>query len=400
MRKDLSFTLITLIIYFIIGRAANNPKLMIDSSDTSRQITYVKDKDEIGIVDLKGKIIKQIKDKNTANVSLTWSPDGSSLSYIQSKNDSVYLKIYSSKEDTIRNICTIKIDTLDNLNVPVLKWSKNGKYIYFSDNSGINMVDLNGKKELLAHWDAIRDFDISPDDNTIACTNGDSLFTANLVDHRVDSTSTVSYNFVSITKDKINRLLYLSGLNDILLAAGKNIIVLDTKHNEYQNIYKASDLIYWIGMDPATRNIYYLSGVPTIHRELKNLFNEDMFIYFAWQYYDLLNRTDYIRFGKTGTLGIGYNGFPLGKMKQRVQGHFDLCKINMEGKEFERIETRNETVTSVMPGLSEDGKYITLILNKRNSLKKLFIISTENRSKLQLTKKGYHSFPTWRPIPK
>ena len=398
MRKDLSFTLITLIIYFIIGRAANNPKLMIDSSDTSRQITYVKDKDEIGIVDLKGKIIKQIKDKNTANVSLTWSPDGSSLSYIQSKNDSVYLKIYSSKEDTIRNICTIKIDTLDNLNVPVLKWSKNGKYIYFSDHSGLNMVDLNGKNELLVHWDAIRDFDLSPDDNIIACTNGDSLFTANLVDHRVDSASTVSYNFDSITKDKINRLLYLSGLNDILLAAGKNIIVLDVKHNEYRNIYKASDPIYWIRMDPATRNIYYLSGVPTIHRELKKLFDEDMFFYISYEYYTLLNITYPIRLNKTGLMGIGYHRLPTGKMKQRVQGHFDLCKINMEGREFEKIESRNETVTSVMPDLSEDGRYITLILNKRNSLKKLFIISTENLSRLQLTKKGYNSFPTWRPI--
>jgi hypothetical protein len=400
MRKNLSFTLITLIIYFIIGSAANNSKLIIDSSDVSRQITYVKDKDEIGIVDLKGKIIKQIKDKNTANASLTWSPDGSCLSYIQSKNDSVYMKIYSPKEDTIRNICMINIDTLDNLNVPVLKWCKNGKYIYFSDNSGINMVDLNGKKESLAHWDAIRDFEISPDDNTIACTNGDSLFTANLIDHRVDSASTLSYNFDSITKGKINRLIFLSGSNEILLAAGKNIILLNTKHNEYRNIYKASAPIYWIGMDPGNRNIYYLSGVPTIHRELKKLFDEDMFIYFAWQYYELLNRTAYIRLGRTGTVRIGYNGFPLGKMKQRVQGHFDLCKINMEGKEYERIETRNETVTSVMPDLSEDGKYVTLILNKRNSLKKLFIISTENKSKLQLTKKGYNSFPTWRPIPK
>ena len=355
-----AFLSIFVCISLVLGCASKN-NLMITQKDMSKSMAFIKDKDEIGIINLKGKILKSLREKNTANTSLSWSPDGNVFSYIQSKNGSVYLKLYNPSENTCQNLCTISIDGEENWNVPVLKWSKNGKYIYFSDHSGFYLVNLSGEKELLAPLDAIRDFDVSSDGSALAYTEGTDLFITNFVDNQINSDSNMSYNFKSVTNDKINHITFFPESTDILLAVGKNIIVLDRKNNEYRNVQKAPDPIYWLQMDPVTKNIYYLSGVPTIHRELDNL-------------------------------------FPGEKMKQRVQGHFDLCAVSMNNLEISKIISRRESVTSVMPSLSPDGKYLTIVANSLNSVKQLFIISTKNNSTKRLTKKGIYSFPVWKPL--
>ena len=355
-----AFLSIFVCISLVLGCASKN-NLMITQKDMSKSMAFIKDKDEIGIINLKGKILKSLREKNTANTSLSWSPDGNVFSYIQSKNGSVYLKLYNPSENTCQNLCTISIDGEENWNVPVLKWSKNGKYIYFSDHSGFYLVNLSGEKELLAPLDAIRDFDVSSDGSALAYTEGTDLFITNFVDNQINSDSNMSYNFKSVTNDKINHITFFPESTDILLAVGKNIIVLDRKNNEYRNVQKAPDPIYWLQMDPVTKNIYYLSGVPTIHRELDSL-------------------------------------FPGEKMKQRVQGHFDLCAVSMNNLEISKIISRRESVTSVMPSLSPEGKYLTIVANSLNSVKQLFIISTKNNSTKRLTKKGIYSFPVWKPL--
>lgn len=355
-----AFLSIFVCISLVLGCASKN-NLMISQKDKSKSMAFIKDKDEIGIINLEGKILKSLKEKNTANTSLTWSPEGNVFSYIQSKNGSVYLKLYNPSENTCQNLCTISIDGEDNWNVPVVKWSENGKYIYFSDHSGFYLVDLSGNKELLAPLDAIRDFDISSDGSTLAYTDGTDLFITNLVDNQINSDSNMSYNFKSVTNDKINHITFFPESTNLLLAIGKHIIVVDKKENDYRDIQQAPDPIYWLQMDPATENIYYLSGVPTIHRGLNNL-------------------------------------SPGEKMKQRVQGHFDLCAVSINNPEISKIISRRESVTSVMPSLSPDGKYLTIVANSLNSVKQIFIISTKNNSTKRLTKKGIYSFPVWKPL--
>ena len=384
-----AFLSIFICISLVLGCASKN-NLMITQKDMSKSMAFIKDKDEIGIINLKGKILKSLREKNTANTSLSWSPDGNVFSYIQSKNGSVYLKLYNPSENSCQNLCNISIDGEENWNVPVLKWSKNGKYIYFSDHSGFYRVDLSGNKELLAPLDAIRDFDVSSDGSTLAYTDGTDLFITNFVDNRINSDSNMSYNFKSVTNDKINHITFFPESTDLLLAVGKNIIVLDRKNNEYRNVQKAPDPIYWLQMDPVTKNIYYLSGVPTIHRELDNIFEGDMFYYYSWIYYNLLNRDSF--------MGFSYFQFPGEKMKQRVQGHFDLCAVSMNNPEISKIISRRESVTSVMPSLSPEGKYLTIVANSLNSVKQIFIISTKNNSTKRLTKKGIYSFPVWKPL--
>ena len=145
----------------LLNCASNKNKLIINQEDVSRHIATIKDKKEICIVDLSGQIINQIKMDGSEIYSLTWSPNGTILAFLQSEDEEIYLYIYDVLKDQNQKLCKLSLDYLDLKNIPKLKWMKDNDQLYFSDEQGLNIVNLKGEKSTLYNLKGIENFNIS-----------------------------------------------------------------------------------------------------------------------------------------------------------------------------------------------------------------------------------------------
>ena len=206
---------------------------------------------------------------------------------------------------------------------------------------------------------------ISDNEDMFAYSVNDSIFLSGIKNGSIDASSIRKLKFEPILNDRISKISFSSSSEKLAISTGNKLIEIDLLTSQSRIITETSDPIYWFSWGKEDSVIYFLSGLSTEHKQMSS----------------------------NGSIGFASTDF-----ERRIQGHFDLNSIIISNSRIINIESKRESVTSVMPSLSSDGKYLAIINNSLNSVKKVFIISTENYNTTQLTKKGIYSFPARKPM--
>jgi len=262
-----TFISIFVCISLVLACTSKN-NLVIPQKDMSKSIAFIKDNDQIGIIDLDGKIINKIDIHGSENFSPTWSPDGKKLAFIQSRNDEVYLDIYDLSSGHHLDLCELSLKHLDYDNIPSIKWSKNIKTIYFMDASGLNSINLNGKKNTISSLTDIKNFDISYDENKLAYSDSSNIYLAEFKDGIIDTTSIINLQFERASRDKIKKISFSNTSRKLGVISGKKLVIIDLISLEPNTIAEASDPMQWFSWDSSDSVVYYLSGLSTQHKQM------------------------------------------------------------------------------------------------------------------------------------
>jgi len=356
----------------LTGCASTEATLSDQELDATRQITYVKDGNELFLIDGRGSGPQKLMGLEAAIASPIWSPDGKNIALYSFDKQISPFNILTKLISDAKKMALVVVDaddreykTLGSFSVRAIhyvpneegswiippSWSSDGKSLFVTDDEGIHRVAVNGERMQVVQKKKLRETAISPVGVQVAYTDGEELF-LDKADGEIQLNLTEKLPTFGWPPNKNIRKLAFSPDDSQLAVGDRNrLIVVSLDSMKVTATHKASDYVSWIGWLPSAARLIFLTGLPTIKLS-------------------------------PGT----------------VPGRYTLFTISTNGNDLAKIyEKQNINVRIACPSLSSDGRFVTLIANSLRSNAKVFVVSTDGSGYRQLTFDGQCSSPSWRP---
>lgn len=355
----------------ITDNAATQPRLHREVLDSSAQLIYIKDGNELYLIDGQGNKPEKLLETEATITPPTWSPQGKHIAFLSFgkkigpvkvnwrmpfSDQKAKLVVYDPESKTSQELGEFSLQVRHSgpeekeLTINPPDWSSDGEYLYITDNKGIHRMTFSGEQSLLVEREGLRNVVWAPHGSQVAYTEGKKLFLNNAEGKQEINVTAQSSSFATLADNDVRKLAYSPDGFKLAVGARNRLIVLDLSTNEAIMIHKSRDPIYWISWLPAGDRLVFLTGLP-----------------------------------KHGD-------------RAGDEGYYNLFQISARGTDrVELYKDRYLDVRDACPSLSSDGHYLAMIAKPVRGYDQVFVIATNGSGSVQLTSKGSCASPSWRP---